>query len=238
MKQVGWIFYSHWTFDRIYSHNDLAPPAPADSALWLCGPDSAWDPVAVRSREGASWAGASFHTERASAKAAFDQAETHFATLPAHHEAWHAVLRPYRFSGVTNWFSARQLDLDLAPDDPGGPLAIMTSAGYDTENQNDLPRILDFTSKVDEVRNWYGTLDENIIHGNFQHQHDDIDGMTFSIWKSDQAMMKAAYGTGTHRTYLDRQKSEKLADRTSYLRNRIIASKGTWQGGNPVDLTG
>lgn len=73
--------------------------------------------------------------------------------------------------------------------------------------------------------------------GNFQHRLADIDGMTFSIWKTDDATRKAAYGDGTHRTCLDAQKSDKLADRTCYLRNRVMASKGTWRGVDPVELT-
>lgn len=237
MKSVGWVFYSRWSFDAGYSHTDLAPPAPNGSELWMCGPDSNWDPKIIRTCKGTSWAGASFHSDQASAQAALDNAERHFSTLPQANEAWYAILRPIRFSGVTNWFSGRGLELDIASHDPGGALAVMTSAGYDEENLSDLPRILDFTAKVDEVRSWYDTLDENVVNGNFQHQHEDIDGMTFSIWKSDEAMMKAAYGAGTHRTYLSAQKSHKLADRTSYLRNRVMASKGTWDGIDPVELT-
>ncbi|MBG6177614.1 hypothetical protein IWQ55_005538 [Labrenzia sp. EL_208] len=33
------------------------------------------------------------------------------------------------------------------------------------------------------------------------------------------------------------KKSDKLADRTCYLRNRVMASKGTWRGVDPVELT-
>ncbi|MBG6142604.1 hypothetical protein IWQ51_000713 [Labrenzia sp. EL_142] len=106
-----------------------------------------------------------------------------------------------------------------------------------TCDQSDLPRILDFTAKIDEVRAWHDTLDGNLINGNFQHRLADIDGMTFSIWKTDAAMRKAAYGDGTHRTCLDAQKSDKLADRTCYLRNRVMASKRTWRGVDPLELT-
>lgn len=238
MRRVGWIFYGHWSFDAEHALADMAPPAPDGSDLWMCGPDSDWHPKAVRTCKGSSWAGASFHSDQAGAQAAFDSAERHFASLPAHSEAWYAILRPFRFSGITNWFSGHGLALDTASEDPGGPLAIMTSAGYDEENKTDLPRILKFTAKVDEVRAWYDTLDANLINGNFQHQHDDIDGMTFSIWKSDDAMIKAAYGPGLHRTYLDAQKSEKLADRTCYLRNRVLSSKGMWGGVDPIELSG
>ncbi|MBG6159251.1 hypothetical protein IWQ52_005211 [Labrenzia sp. EL_159] len=65
-------------------------------------------------------------------------------------------------------------------------------------DQFDLTPILDFTAKVDEVRAWYDALDGNLINGNFRHRLADIDGMTFSIWKTDDTMRKAAYGDGTH----------------------------------------
>ena len=237
MKSVGWIFYNRWLFETEYSHAELAPLTPEGSKLWLCGPDSDWDPKLVRTCKGSSWAGASFHADLESARAAFDNAEGHFSTLPGTTENWHAILRPFRFSGKTNWFSHSDLRLEVADVDPGGPLAVMTSAGYDDESLSYLPRILDFTSKVDKVRSWYDTLDGNLINGNYQHQHLEIDGMTFSIWKSDEAMTEAAYGLGPHREYLNAQKTDKLADRTSYLRNRVIASKGTWGGADPISLT-
>ncbi|MCR9061776.1 MAG: hypothetical protein NXI02_30915 [Rhodobacteraceae bacterium] len=60
MRRVGWVFYSHWSFQAEHSHAGLAPTAPGDSDLWMCGPDSNRDPKIIRTCNGSSWTGAGF----------------------------------------------------------------------------------------------------------------------------------------------------------------------------------
>ncbi len=98
MRRVGWVFYSHWSFQAEHLHTGLAPTAPDDGDLWMCGPDSNRDPMIIRTCKGSSWAGAGFHSDLTSAQTAFDNAEQHFSSLPANTEAWYANLRPIRFA--------------------------------------------------------------------------------------------------------------------------------------------
>ena len=92
-------------------------------------------------------------------------------------------------------------------------------------------RMRDFRENVDRVRAWYDEIDGNIINGNFAT---GTDGMTFSLWRSDDALRTGAYGPGLHRAQLDRQKAERLADRTSYTRTRLLRHTGTWDGRDPL----
>jgi hypothetical protein len=64
------------------------------------------------------------------------------------------------------------------------------------------------------------------------------DGVTMSIWRSDAVMIGAMYKPGTHRTQLDRYKSEKTADRTSFTRFRMLRTLGRWDGTDPLEVAG
>ena len=47
-------------------------------------------------------------------------------------------------------------------------------------------------------------------------------------------MLEAACRPGRHRTQMDHQRDVGHFDRSSFTRTRIIASKGAWDGGDPV----
>jgi len=56
------------------------------------------------------------------------------------------------------------------------------------------------------------------------------DAITFSIWEAEKAIGRFAYAPGPHRTQVDRFHAEKLADRSSFTRFRILDARGSWQG--------
>jgi len=49
-------------------------------------------------------------------------------------------------------------------------------------------------------------------------------------------MMQAAYRPGHHRDQMEYQRTTGHFDRSSFTRTRILASKGTWNGSDPVAL--
>ena len=149
-------------------------------------------------------------------------------------ESWHALLYPISHRGVVNWFGEFEAASEFVPvpNDPGGRLVVLTSAGFNAVAPNeiaaDLPRRADFLRNVERVRAWYATLPSNLERAIFTFP--PLDGMTVTLWDSDEAMTQAAYAAGIHRTQVDRYKKEHTADRTSFTRARILRSVGTWDG--------
>ena len=70
--------------------------------------------------------------------------------------------------------------------DPGGRLAVVTSAGYEMPNPKNDPRLPPFLKGIEEVVAFYKSLDENLAAGLF-NAVETRQGLTFSVWKSDQA---------------------------------------------------
>jgi hypothetical protein len=94
-----------------------------------------------------------------------------------------------------------------------------------------MPRRADFLRNIDRVIDWYATLPTNLARANFSlRSMGHIDGLTVSVWESDEAMMAAAYNPGIHRTQVDRDKAEHTADRSSFTRTRLLRAKGSWDG--------
>jgi hypothetical protein len=112
---------------------------------------------------------------------------------------------------------------------------VLTSAGYENPGPQDTDRIQHFLAKVDEVVAYYGTLPSNIRRSVFGGVGvEQIDGMTVSLWENDAAMMQAAYRPGFHKEQMDYHRDNGHFDRSSFTRTRILESKGTWDGSNPV----
>lgn len=216
---------------------------PAGAALWRFGPDSALGSNGLRTRVGDVWGGVALYTDRTEAQAVIDAPAAHLGFMADALQSWHALLQPIAHRGEVNWFGQDEDGPRLAPsaDDPGGLIVALTTAGYDAlppeQLQADMPRRIDFVANVERVRSWYATLPGNLARGVFNFAPLGTDGMTFSVWKDDVTMMDAAYRSGTHRTQIDRYKTEKTADRTSFTRARLLQTAGAWQGSwNSADL--
>ena len=231
MVKVGWITFHRWLFLEEQAPDTLVIPAPEGAVWWHSGADSPIGPNGFRTGRGCSWAGAGFYEDEAEAHHVLDELEAQFTDLPAFAENFHCLLRPIRFFGDCRWLDGANAELAVAASDPGGPVVVLTSAGYDDTGPDQYARMRDFRENVDRVRAWYDTIDGNIVNGSFTT---GTDGMTFSLWRSDKSLRDAAYGEGLHRTQLDRQKSERMADRTSYTRTRMMRHLGTWNGRDPV----
>jgi len=163
--------------------------------------------------------------------------ERHLPFLDRAVEAWHALVLPVTHRGAVNWRGTVQSDSAVtpAPDDPGGPLVVFTSAGYATPSHEDLPRIRKFLVEVDRVRNFYATLPGNIRRAVFNgFGVDGHEGLTVSLWRDDAAMLAAAYQDGHHRDQLNAHRKAEMFDHSSFTRARILASKGLWDGVDPV----
>ncbi|MGI9389222.1 MAG: hypothetical protein ACR2O1_04115 [Boseongicola sp.] len=139
--------------------------------------------------------------------------------------------------GEVDWSTPSEPHPSLRPveTDPGGVLAVITSAGYVNADETQFPRIKDFIKRVDDVLKFYGTLEENAASCLFNSVEAN-EGMTFSIWTSDKAMMASAYRSGVHADNLKRHLSKPMFDRSSFTRLRLLVSRGTWDGADPREF--
>jgi len=122
-------------------------------------------------------------------------------------------------------------------EDPGGPLIVITTAGYNMGPDLNFDRVIDFRRNVDQVRDAMRAIDGNVAAQLFTpHTYGD-DGFTTSVWRDDAAMFTGAYRPGAHRSRVDRHKGKPMADRTSFTRFRALRTVGSWNGGDPVWVT-
>ena len=140
-----------------------------------------------------------------------------------------------RSHGTCNWVDGGHFHVDGERSD--GPIAIMTSAGWDFGPEFEIERPLDFGVSVKEVRAamWSAPLDGMTSHQAFVFPgvitHD---GITFTTWRDEAAAIAFAYRPGTHKTAMDRHRALETADRLSFTRLRPIATHGTWFGVDPL----
>jgi heme-degrading monooxygenase HmoA len=66
----------------------------------------------------------------------------------------------------------------------------------------------------------------------------ECDPITVTFWRDEASIRAFAYGQGSHRRQLDRHRTERLADRTSFTRFHVLSSAGTWYGEDPAARTG
>jgi len=230
------------TFHRVRFSSELnayktSISGPKRALHWLFGPQSVTGEDGLRTRASNVWGGAGFYGELSDAQAVIGNMS---AELRFDHdvvEAWHALLCPISHKGETNWFGSLDGAANFVPaktDPGGGPLLVLTSAGYNVlppqELKADMPRRLDFIVNVDRVRAWYATLPGCMALGLFNPNPIGTDGITFSLWRDDASMMAAAYRPGVHRAQLDRYRVEHTADRSSFTRARIMRCAGMWDG--------
>lgn len=228
--------FHRFHFGEARKAREWRPAAPQTAAHWLCGPAR---PVGISKLiNGVSpiWFGLGFYRDLSEAEKILVAHADHLPDCAQAKEAWHALLIPISHKGETNWFGEIASTSIIRPvaTDPGGPLVVLTSAGYQVlppeQLTLDLPRRLDFIANVDRVLEWFASVPGNLARENYEVGKPTTDGLTFSLWESDSDMMRAAYQAGPHRTQLERLRTERIADRTSFTRARVARRIGTWQG--------
>jgi hypothetical protein len=206
------------------------PPAGQPSS-WLIGADEGLHGSEFSSQRSTVFVAVGTHhtEESACACAAAPVAEFAEAT-----ETWSATLRPTRSHGSCNWVDGGHFDAD--GERAAGPIAVMTSVGWDVGPDFQPERAIDFGEAVSRVRTamWAEPVEGMTSHQSFVFPgilaHD---GITFTTWRTEAAAVAFAYRTGAHKTEMDRFRLDETADRTSFTRLRPIETHGTWYGADP-----
>lgn len=171
------------------------------------------------------------------ARIALDARECYLPLLGTAVESWHALLLPVTHRDECNHLDIASpgLLLEIAEPGPGRPLFAMTTVGFDLGPTLDLSRVVDFRRNVDRVREWLQPAEGRIATQVFTSHTRGDDGVTMSIWRDDASMTSVMYRPGLHRTQVDRYRSEKTADRTSFTRFRALQHYGIWGGADPIE---
>ena len=209
---------------------------PAGAASWKLGADGA--AAADGSRlPSAVWCGVALYPEQADVERAFEGPGAFLPFLDRTIESWHALLVPIAHRGECNHLDRDNPGPLLAPngEDPGGPLVVMTTAGFVVGPGFDMARVVDFRTNVDRIRIHAEAADGNVARQVFAPHTPGDDGVTMTVWRDDASMSAFAYRTGEHRNQIDRYKREQTADRTSFTRFRAVRTSGSWNGCCPVE---
>lgn len=241
--ELGWMTLTRVHFSNPLRLGDVTLAAPGTAAVWLFGTDSPLNDAGSRSLISENWGGAGFYASRSDAEAGLAATRAALQSLDGVLTHWTGLACVYAHRGEVNWFGD-SATLPRHAEDPGGPILVMTSAGYNAlagdALEADLPRRRAFSANVDKVRAQYADDPGNLARGIYQFGDrnavgvETTDGMTQTLWVSDTAMTSAAYHPGNHRTALDWYKAEHSADRTSFTRARLIEWAGTWDGVDPL----
>lgn len=230
-----WITLHRVKFPLSHAARDVAFTPPETARFWRFCPSSPISENGLPTFVSDVWGGFAVYGSRSDAEAVLADPETWIPSVAGAVEAWHALAVPVSHRGKVNWRGAVEDGTALIPaaTDPGGPIVVLTTAGFDSRAPSELPRISDFVANVVRVQRYYDTLEGNLRNDVFNGGYDGRDGVTCSLWKDDASMMEAAYHPGFHRSQLDRYRKETTADRTSFTRARILASRGDWNGADP-----
>ena len=228
----------HWLrFPRVMTPDDLSLTQSPEACLsFKIGPDGPVGPNGYRLPSNV-WGGVALFADRSAAEAAFTASEQYLPFLADTVESWHALLLPITHRGECNHLerSRPQLIFEPSAEDPGGPLFVMTTAGYVMGPDLDLARVIDFRVHVDKVHEWLQSAEGRVASQVFTPHIVGDDGVTMSLWRNDSAMIDTMYRPGFHRTQVERHRRENLADRTSFTRFRVLETRGRWNGSDPFE---
>lgn len=211
--------------------SDASHPPAGEPSGWLLGADEGLHGSEFSSQRSTVFVAVGTHHTEKSACACAAAPVAEFACAS---ETWSAVLRPTRSHGSCNWIDGGHFD--AAGELAAGPIAVMTSVGWNVGPGFEPARAIDFGEAVTRVRTamWSEPVDGMTSHQAFIFRgllaHD---GITFTTWRDEAAAVAFAYRPGSHKTEMDRFRLDETADRTSFTRLRPIETHGTWYGADP-----
>lgn len=237
MSDHHWLTIHRVRFAKVVGVGDYEFPSPAKADCWRFGLDSPLGENGLRQMQAEIWGGIGIFNDRRDAEAVVEAPNEHLPFVTDAIEEWHALAIPFSHHGPVNWrgFVENGTAIRVTPQDPGGPLVVLTTAAYNAYTEEQMPRIVDFLANGEKILRNFETLPGNVRRCLFISA-DERDGITCSLWKDDAAMLHAVYGSGVHREQMLRHANQPVFDRSCFTRARIITSKGTWAGSNPVNM--
>jgi hypothetical protein len=227
-----WISLHHVRFPSAISASERTFPVPTLAECWRFCPSLCLGEDGLPTWISDTWCGFGIYDSREDAEATVTAVSKHLPFLSEAVGHWDALLLSFEHHGAVNWRGTVQHDCAIRPASAklDGPLAVITSTGFNPRSPDQVPRIVRFVRGVRDVLEFYGTARRNVRRDAFSGGFDGRDGFTVSLWPDVKAMMEAVYGEGTHRTLMDLSRDGSWFDRSSFTRARIILSRGNWDG--------
>lgn len=213
-------------------------PPPKNADVWRFGPENvSLNESGFPIYQSRVWGGMAIYKDYAAARDATLNPKSALSFIESSDEYWSALLLPITHKGDVNWRGhiENSSAIKVADQDPGGQLAVITSAGFISQDNDQHERIARFTSSAEQVRKDFQGSRNNLRSSIFYTMHDLFDGITFTLWQSDQDMLNAVYGKGFHAELITTHQQTPMADRISNTRARVLLSTGTWNGNDPLD---
>lgn len=226
------VHLARWEEIRTLPEGPSGPPGGSPTT-WLVGADEGRHGSEFSSQLATEFIAVGAHPDAESARSCAAAPIPQFADAV---EVWSAAFEPIRSIGELNWVGGGRFEATGTRAD--GPLAVMTSVGWDVGPDFDPTRALAFGAAVGEVRRsmWDRPPDGMSSHQAFTFpgllEHD---GITFTTWRDDEAMKAYAYQPGPHKSAMDAFRIDETADRTSFTRLRPLETHGAWWGADPFD---
>lgn len=141
MNDHDWITFHRVQFAQAVSATERSFPPVPGAALWRFGPQPTLSPDGVLSPLSEIWGGFSIWPSRAEAEAMMADPAAAMPWLSETAAAWHCLAVPFAHRGEVNWRGIVESGTAIRPaaTDPGGPLAIITSAGFNVANAETIP---------------------------------------------------------------------------------------------------
>ena len=226
-----WVTLHRMRFSEAVSGVDRTFPPVAGPSVWRFCPQHTPGEDGLVTMTSETWGGLGIWGSRAEAEAMLSDPGAAMPWLAEAVAAWHCLAIPVSHRGKVNWRGHIEDGTAVrpAPADPGGPLVVVTTAGFLSREDWMLPRIRLFVEGVAEVMAWYGTLPSNLRNDVFNGT-EGREGFTCSLWRSDEAMREAAYHDGRHRVRMEQNRAGLMFDYSSFTRLRALCSHGDWDG--------
>ncbi|MCR9151476.1 MAG: hypothetical protein NXH83_14995 [Rhodobacteraceae bacterium] len=226
-----WITVHRMRFAAPVAARDRSFAAAPGASVWRFCPQHVPGPDGLTTLTSDIWGGLGIWDNRAEAEAMLADPGAGMPWLTEAVAAWHCLAIPISHRGKVNWRGDIEDGTAVrpAPADPGGPLVVLTTAGFLSREDWMLPRIRLFVEGVSEVMAWYGALPSNLRNDVFNGA-DGRSGFTCSLWRSDEAMREAAYHDGRHRARMEQNRAGLMFDYSSFTRLRALRSHGDWDG--------
>lgn len=227
-----WMTLHRVRFPSSVSVRDRSFEAPHMAECWRCCPSHGMNGMGLPTWNSETWGAMGIYDRREDAETLLRNPGAHLPWMDETIEAWHALAIPIAHHGEVNWRGSPETGTALRTGkaESVGPMIVVTTAGYNSRDPDQIPRIAAFMRGVQDVMDFYETLPGNLVHGVFNGGFDGRDGFTLTVWKDDREMMAGAYKPGVHKTLMDQSRDGSTFDRSSFTRARLVASTGTWDG--------
>ncbi|MCZ4273275.1 hypothetical protein [Maritalea porphyrae] len=233
----SWMTIHLAKFPIAHSITDTSFDGPTTAQVWRCGPDSPIGDDGFRTEVSDIWCALGFYNDQEAALHGLNEAANSLDFTNLATQSWHGLLAVVAHRGDVDFSTKHEPHPHLVAlkTDPQGVMAVMTSAGYQGFGEADFGRARDFVKRIEDVRTFYKSLGSNVLRQIF-NPIGTPDGASFTLWRNDPDMLAAAYKDGTHRSMIDQHKAQPMFDRSSFTRFRLLESRGSWDGIDPMEV--